>query len=503
MFLETKTRGPLELDDSNTTSDLVLVVDDEPSICWGFERLLGDQGHRVVSASSAEEGLEIAARLQPSLIVLDVRLPGRDGITALPEFLKAAPHARIVIMTAFGDLDTAVGAVRAGACEYLIKPFRLDDALRVCQQALELSRASSHSLHQKNLHQKNQLDQAGSIVGQSRAMQHAFRQIALLADSDLTVLITGETGTGKELVAEAIHRHSPRSRGPYLPIAPVAYNPDLIESELFGHVKGAFTGASDDRRGLFELADGGTLLLDEVGELPLAVQAKLLRVLESGQFTRIGDNKLRTVNVRFLAATNRDLRQAVAAGTFREDLLYRLNAAHIHLPPLRERPEDLLPLSLHFLQRMKYPGAEQAIDEQLLRMLGERQWRGNIREFRNAVEHAAVVARGRPLRWSDFPLEAETAAEKNASEKNVSETSELTAGPAPSILDESLQILVKQLLERQSNSVHDAFLQRVEPTLLRMVLAHTGNNKARAAEILGIHRGTLRERLRNYGLDDQ
>jgi two-component system, NtrC family, nitrogen regulation response regulator GlnG len=395
-----------------TARSLVLVIDDEPSICWGFERMLREEGHHVLTASSAEEGLKLAAEHQPALIVLDVRLPGQDGISALPEFLRTTNHAPVVVMTAFGDLETAVGAVRAGACDYLIKPFPLDNALQACRRALQRAPAMSPA----KVHPGVKRERSQAIIGQSAAMQHAFRQIALVADSDLSVLITGETGTGKELVAAAIHRHSQRSEAIYLPVAPVAFNPELIESELFGHVKGAFTGATTDRLGLFEQAEGGTILLDEIGELPLGIQAKLLRVLESGHISRVGDVRVRRVNVRILAATHCDLHQAVMRGTFRQDLFYRLNGVQIHLPPLRERVEDIPQLCEFFLRELEYPRVEHRLDERLLEQLSQRPWYGNIRELRNAVEHAAVLARGRQLRLEDFPPPQPQMGKSNATE---------------------------------------------------------------------------------------
>ncbi len=466
---------------------LVLVVDDEPSICWGFERMLREEGHQVLTASSAEEGLKLASEHQPALVVLDVRLPGQDGISALPEFLRAAKHAAVVVMTAFGDLETAVGAVRAGACDYLIKPFPLDSALQACRRALQ--RAPTMSAAKAPASTKRERSQA--IIGQSAAMQHAFRQIALVADSDLSVLITGETGTGKELVAAAIHRHSQRSESVYLPVAPVAFNPELIESELFGHVKGAFTGATFDKLGLFEQAEGGTILLDEIGELPLPIQAKLLRVLESGHISRVGEVRLRRANVRILAATHCDLHQAVARGTFRQDLYYRLNGVQIHLPPLRQRSEDIPKLCEFFLYELEYPGVENCMDAAVLQHLSERPWHGNIRELRNAVEHAAVLARGRRLRVDDFPPPQPN----------------MTRSDAPELppLEACIAAWAREAIANSATdktNLHEQLLQAVEPTLLGLVLEHTGQNKAKAADLLGIHRGTLRERLRNHGLDD-
>lgn len=477
----------------NQNAALVLVVDDEPSICWAFERMLGEQGHEVLTASSSEAGLEIAVDRKPDLVLLDVRLPKEDGITALPKFKQATGGSPVVVMTAFGDLETAVAAVKAGAEEYLIKPFALAEARRVCESALR-SLADAAITHAASTPENNKVraHRNDKIVGQSPAIQHAFRQIALVADSDLSVLITGETGTGKELVAAAIHRHSNRSKAVYLPISPVALNEDLIESELFGHVKGAFTGATDDRMGLFEKAEGGTVLLDEIGELPLNIQAKLLRVLEQGEYCRVGDVTTRHCNVRIIAATNCDLHNAVQSKTFREDLYYRLNGLHIHLPPLRSRPEDIKLLCSHFLSSLNSEAAKSTaincqISDALAAELAKRPWHGNIRELRNAVEHAAVIARGRNLAIEDFP--------------KVQPSTTNDSAPSVEPFEKSISRWIEERLsEPDATDLQLALNTAIEPILIRMVLQQTGDNRAKAAEVLGIHRGTLREKMRLYNL---
>ncbi len=462
--------------------DLVLVVDDEPSICWAFERLLASQGTSVVTASSAEEGLQLAAQHRPSMVLLDVRLPQEDGISALPKFIALTNGAPVVIMTAFGDLETAVAAVQQGASDYLIKPFKLEDATRVCNTNLRAARLAS-SCRINTL----RAEETPRIVGSSPAIQQVFRQIALVAQSDLSVLITGETGTGKELVAAAIHRHSHRADRPYLAIAPVALNADLIESELFGHVKGAFTGANDDRVGLFEQVQGGTVLLDEIGELPLGIQAKLLRVLEQGEYCRVGEMTPRRCDVRILAATNCDLSLAVSEKRFREDLFYRLNGMHIHLPPLRQRAEDIGPLCNYFLSKVS-DQSDQQLSNSLIEELSHRAWNGNVRELRNAIEHAAVLARGKPLQLTDFPTPAQAgeAGGSGGLEQAIRRWAE----------DEL------QKLPQDSKSLYAHFLAASEPALFQLAIEHASGNRAKAAELLGIHRGTLRERLRTYGISD-
>ncbi len=469
--------------ESFSLQPLVLVVDDEPSICWAFEKMLQQEGCRVISASSAEAGLDLARAQKPCLILLDVRLPQQDGITALPAFREATNGAPIVLMTAFGDLETALAAVREGASDYLIKPFSLEQAQRVCQRALE--RESTRSKQTVSMPSR---DCPQRLMGQSPAMQHAYRQIALVANSDLSVLITGETGTGKELVAAAIQQHSPRKNAPYIPISPAALSPELIESELFGHVQGAFTGAHANRAGLFERAEGGTILLDEIADLPLGAQVKLLRVLEQREYSPVGDITPRRCDVRILAATNSDLILAMHEGRFREDLLYRLNGLHIHLPPLRDRLEDLGPLCEYFLRCLQYQSDALAIDSQLLEQLAGRPWYGNVRELRNAVEHAVVFARGRKLSIHDFPPAQQR--------RSKTETVPLAS---------AINSWVRTALERNEypNGLMHELMNEVEPKILLAVLQSTDGNRVKASEILGIHRGTLREKIRLYNLADQ
>jgi two-component system, NtrC family, nitrogen regulation response regulator GlnG len=462
----------------------ILIVDDEPSICWGFQRLLRDEGITVLTAGTAEEGLRIAEESQPALIVLDVRLPGQDGLSAMPEFRRVTSDTPIVVITAFGDLETAVKAVHQGAADYLTKPFRIEEVWRVIKgvleknNALDTARTSVQSAPQPDV---------GSLVGSSPAMQQLYRQIAMVADSDLSVLITGETGTGKELIASAIHRHSHRREGPYLPIAPVALNPALIESELFGHVRGAFTGATQDREGLFALARGGTILLDEIGDLPVAVQVKLLRVLEQRQYTPVGDVRPRDCDVRILAATNIDLKAACQRGDFREDLYYRLAAVEIQAPSLRDHLEDIESLALHFLRRTG-AASHELLPIEVVNELKSRAWYGNVRELRNAIEHAAVLSRGRPIRIEHLPAPIP---------RRVEQSSNADIDLADVVRSWAQQALHSGTTENLS----DRFLKEVEPTLYEVALQARGGNRAAAADLLGIHRGTLRDRMRKYGMD--
>jgi two-component system nitrogen regulation response regulator GlnG len=463
----------------------ILIVDDEASICWAFREFLSDLGHDVTIAASAEEGLAIADRGGLDAVVLDVRLPGMDGLTAIDGFRERVGAAPIIVMTAFGNLETAVRAMEGGAFEYLVKPFGLDQAGAVLKRALEERKSRRRA-------ETTMPAASETLIGGSPAMQDLFKSIALVAPTDVPVLITGESGTGKELVARAIHRHSARRDGQFLPICLAALSPSLIERELFGHVQGSFTGASHDRKGLLELAHAGTVLLDEVGDIPPALQVKLLRAIEHREVTPVGDARPRPTNIRVIAATNRPLADLMAAGEFREDLYFRLSVFPIHLPPLRERREDIPGLAAHFLTQARLPDVVDAhLSKDVLEALQVRQWVGNVRELRNAIEHAAIIARGRPIRPEHLP-------------------------PAPAGGVEGGPPDIREIQERISrwtgsqirtgggeqveSPLYERFLELVEPSMLRAVLEQCRGNRASAAQMLGIHRATLRQKLRRYGI---
>jgi two-component system nitrogen regulation response regulator GlnG len=459
----------------------VLIVDDEPSICWGFRELLADEGYDVSVASSAEEALELADRAAPDAVVLDVRLPGRDGLSTIQDLRRRIGSAPIIVITAFGNLDTAVRALGEGAYDYLTKPFDLDQVSEVLRRALRRSPepAVSSAADDRPI-------EADTFIGNSPAMQAVFKQIALVAPSDVPVLITGESGTGKELVAQAIHRHSRRKYAPFLPTCLAALSPGLIESELFGHVRGAFTGAQQARQGLLELADGGTVFLDEIGDVPLPVQVKLLRAIEQREVTPVGDARARRTDLRVLAATNRPLGELVARGEFREDLFYRLGVFHIEIPPLRERIEDIPLLARSFLRAAD--GRVPTLSESALGELSSRPWPGNVRELRNAVERAALVARGWEIEADHLPPPSAIVAKTDRS--SAGELQRATADWG-----------AQQLDNRPADDLLERFLAIVEPPLLKAVLAHCGGNRAAAAKILGIHRATLRQKLTERGLN--
>jgi two-component system nitrogen regulation response regulator GlnG len=459
----------------------ILIIDDEEAVCWALQRTLTGEGYQVTVAASAEEGLDLARRQQPDVIVLDVRLPGMDGLTALSRLRAASADAPVIVVTAFGNLSTAVRAVEGGAFDYLAKPFDLDQALEAVARALQ-RRATQEPAPPPHE------SAAGTeeIVGHSPALQVVFKRIALVAPRDACVLITGESGTGKELVARAVHRHSPRRDRPFLPVHIAALNPSLVESELFGHVKGAFTGATQSRPGLLSLADGGTVFLDELADIPLAVQVKLLRVLEHNEVLPVGGNQSERLNVRILAATHQDLQRRVQENSFRHDLFFRLNVFQIHLPPLRERPEDIIPLAEHFLQRLEPRGLP--LLPQTAQYLLTLPWLGNVRELRNALEHAAILARGGPLLPEHFPDAAAGLGPANAEEQ--------LAASVRSWLTEK----IRQRRPQAPAGLYPDLLRCVEPTLLEEVMRRVQGNRWVAAQWLGLNRATVRKKLGMYDL---
>lgn len=454
----------------------LLVVDDEETIAWALCRLARDEGHQAELASSAEEALDLARRQAFDLVMLDVRLPGADGLSAMGELRRLQPQTPIVVMTAFGNLATAVAAVRNGAFDYLTKPFDVEQAAAVIRR-VGANRAAAVPA------QASPPETAEELLGASPAMQEVFKRIALAAPTSASVLITGESGTGKELVARAIHRHSACAAGPWVPINLAALNPSLIESELFGHTRGAFTGADQARSGLLELADGGTAFFDEAGDIPLAVQVKLLRALEQQEITPVGEARPRAARFRVIAATHRDMRKEVRAGNFRQDLFFRLAVFEIHVPPLRQRMEDLPLLAERFLRRLYPPGKAIALTAATLDELRRRAWPGNVRELKNAVEHAALLARSGTIDPEHLPPRTTLTADGQAG--------------ATAALTEAVRDWINDCLATDATptQLHQQLLDVVEPPLLQAVLARTGNNRVAAANMLGIHRATLRKKL--------
>lgn len=462
----------------------ILVVDDEPSICWGLKEILGGEGHNVSVASNGEDAVKLAREQCPDVVMMDVCLPGIDGVNALGQIRDLSPNPPpVVIMTAFGSLDVAVRSLTAGAFDYLPKPFDLDQAVDVVQRALNRAESITHATEQPLTSAK--------LLGRSPVMQRVFKEIALVAETDAAVLITGESGTGKELVADAIHANSKRRGGPFIPICLGALSPQLIESELFGHVKGAFTGADTPRLGLLQMADRGTVFLDEIGDVPLPIQVKLLRALERKEVTPVGDARPRPSDFRVVAATNRSLPELVAQGEFRADLFFRLSAFQLQLPPLRTRGDDITLLAEHFLRQVasRSPG----FSPECLQVLHTRTWPGNVRELRNSIEHAAILARQETVQPHHLPAP------------------QLADPGSPTQLSESSIVdFVTDWVKRRADSQgeltpaqwHDDMLSLIEPPLIRAALAAAGGHRAKAADLLGWHRGTLREKSRKYGIDE-
>ena len=460
----------------------ILIVDDEPAIGWSLRELLADEGHAVALATTVAEALAACRAKTPDTILLDVRLPGRDGISAIPDLRALAPRAPVIVMTAFGDLDTAVRTVTAGAFDYLVKPFDLEKVATVVARALADRAVEGATVTPQD-------DRAPRLVGTGPRMQEVFKQIALVANTDLPVLVTGAAGAGKELVARAIHANSERRDRPFVATSLAALAPGAIERELFGHA----------RPGLCELAAGGTLLLDEIDAAPMDVQAKLLRTLDSGAFTREGSAAPTATDVRVIAATDRDLAAATAAGTFRADLFERLRVLSIDVPPLAARPEDIEPLARHFLARhvarQPQPAATPALAADFLAALRGRAWPGNVRELKHAVEYAAVVARGGMLRPEHLPVPMATS--PTPTTPLAAATAALTAATK-----EWAAAARHEFGDLGEPDLHHRASTTLEAALLREVLAHTGGNRTAAAKLLGLDRATLRTKLRILGIDE-
>jgi two-component system response regulator AtoC len=460
----------------------ILVVDDEEAICFAFQRYFEPRGFRVSVAPTGAVGLAEYAKQPAEVVFLDVRLPDGDGLEVLSRLYERDPHARVVVITAHGSLETVTRAIRGRAFDYLVKPIDLDRAAELVSQALASRQVAGDEAASSA---PGRTDEA-SLVGRSAAIQEVYKSIGRVAESDAAVLILGETGTGKELVARAIHQHSRRRAGPFVAVNCGALPENLVESELFGYVRGAFTGAAAEKPGRFEAADGGTLFFDEVGELPPATQVKLLRFFDTQTVERLGSVQPLRLDVRILAATNCDLAEAMAASRFRQDLYYRLAVVQIALPPLSARTEDVLPLANHFLAQRTPAGLKPPIlSREAVAVLETYAWPGNVRELRNAVEHAAVVSGGGPILAAHLP-------------EAVRQGAAASAKAAPSDLDAAVAQFVSAV---GAGGSYREMLDRLEKALIVRALAEAGGNQSVAAERLGLHRNTLRNKLRDLGLD--
>ena len=463
----------------------VWVVDDDSSIRWVLERALNQAGIDNESFADGDQLLKRMASEQPDVIISDIRMPGTDGLQLLSILSERHPELPVIITTAHSDLDSAVASYQRGAFEYLPKPFDLDEVVAITERALAQAREKRGDQPEAGLLPQTE------IIGEAPAMQEVFRAIGRLAHSNITVLINGESGTGKELVARALHRHSPRAHNPFIALNMAAIPKDLLESELFGHEKGAFTGANTRRTGRFEQADGGTLFLDEIGDMPADTQTRLLRVLADGEFYRVGGHLPVHANVRIIAATHQDLEALVQRGDFREDLFHRLNVILIHIPKLSERREDIPRLMQYFLQRAaeELGGDTKILLPRTQEFLSNLDWPGNVRQLENTCRWLTVMASGREVHLRDLPPE-------------LGKTSPRTNTASPSDWRDQLsQWARNELLQGKEQILREA-LPAFEQVMIDVALQHTQGRKRDAAELLGWGRNTLTRKLKELGLSD-
>jgi two-component system nitrogen regulation response regulator GlnG len=464
-------------------SETVWIVDDDRSIRWVLEKALQQAGMTTQSFESADGVISRLSHHQPDVIISDIRMPGASGLELLARIREQHPRLPVIIMTAHSDLDSAVASYQGGAFEYLPKPFDVDEAVSL------VKRANLHAQEQQGLSVPVEQQRTPEIIGEAPAMQEVFRAIGRLSHSNITVLINGESGTGKELVAHALHRHSPRAGSPFIALNMAAIPKDLMESELFGHEKGAFTGAANQRRGRFEQADGGTLFLDEIGDMPADTQTRLLRVLSDGEFYRVGGHTPVKVDVRIIAATHQNLEILVQAGKFREDLFHRLNVIRIHIPRLSDRREDIPTLARHFLSRA---ALELAVEPKLLKSdtedyLRNLPWPGNVRQLENTCRWITVMASGREVHVTDLPPELLSQPQENAPASN---------------WEQALRQWADQALGRGQSSLLDTAVPAFERIMIETALKHTAGRRRDAAVLLGWGRNTLTRKIKELGMND-
>jgi len=456
----------------------ILIVDDEPNYLIVLSELLREERFEVFTAACGEEGLKVVKSTDLDLVITDMRMPGMDGMTLLKEIKSFNADLPVIMITAFGEVEPAVAAMQAGAFNYLTKPFNNDELVLNINKAVE-----HYSLLRENLRLRDEVQSRygfANMIGRNKRLLEIYRLIEKVAPTTTSVLISGESGTGKELVARAIHFNSPRQDAPFISINCAALPEALLESELFGHEKGAFTGAVTLRKGRFELADTGTIFLDEIGEMPLALQAKLLRAIQEKTFERVGGSKPITVDLRILAATNKDLKEEIDKGTFREDLYYRLNVLHIHLPPLRERIDDLPLLTAHFVAKFakNLNRPDLSISSEAQRFLATLPWEGNIRELENFIERAAILCTDDRIEMRDVqPDDGESAGDHAEWDGNID---------------------VEQLVS--SDTRLPDMLDAIEKKMIRAALEQADHIQTRAAESLGITKSLLQYKMKKYGL---
>ena len=487
----------------------VWIVDDDQSIRWVLEKALARAGISQRSFDHANDVINAldAGDPPPQVLISDIRMPGPSGLDLLARIKTLLPELPVIIMTAYSDLESAVAAFQGGAFEYLAKPFDIDQALALIQRAIAQSAKPTAAAAEEE-------PVLTEIQGQAPAMQEVFRAIGRLSNSSATVLITGESGSGKELVARALHRHSPRSKKPFIAINTAAIPKDLLESELFGHERGAFTGAATQRRGRFEEADGGTLFLDEIGDMPSELQTRLLRVLSDGHYYRVGGHQSIKSNVRVIAATHQNLEERVRQGLFREDLFHRLNVIRLRLPALRERREDIPDLAIHFLARSakELGGEPKQLTPAAMSFLASLPFPGNVRQLENLCHWLTVMAPGQTVDLNDLPPELRQ--EQGGSDKNelpaggVAAWAGLPAAGNYANWTEALADTVDDLLvnagtlSAEESGIHERLMQAFERTLILRALQHTGGRRIEAAQLLGIGRNTITRKIQELKLDE-
>jgi two-component system nitrogen regulation response regulator GlnG len=469
----------------------LLLIDDEEDVQYSFRRIFGAPEVELATASSGEEGLKLIPKFKPDLVLMDIRMGGINGLETLRRIRQMDSRLLVILMTAYGTTQMAIEAMKLGAYDYLLKPFDVLRLKDIVANALKAARDMKQVVSYQPLLESE--DYELGFVGGAESMQQVFKIIGQLAASDATALITGESGTGKELAARAIYHHSNRSQQPFLAVNCAAIPEQLLESELFGHERGAFTGATMQRIGKFEQCNKGTIFLDEIGDMTPATQTKILRVLQSGTFERVGGNAAIQADVRIIAATNKPLEQAVAARQFREDLFYRLNVVRIHIPPLRERRDDIPLLVNYFLKKVGHEqkNPPKSVATNVLRALEKYHWPGNVRELENAIRRAHVMAKGDAILLSDLPPEI----------TGQTPTSFNTAAPAAGdSTTTDAAALARQLFQWARRDPKLRVIPAIERELVIQALKETNNNQVHAAKLLGITRATLRKRIEKFGI---
>ena len=490
--------------------DKLLLIDDEADVQYSFRRIFDSPDLQLFTASSGEEGVQMIRRVKPDLVISDIRMAGITGLETLRRIRALDPRLPVILMTAYGTTQTAIEAMKLGAYDYLLKPFDVPRLKELVFQALKAAREARQAVTLQPMLEAE--DYEVGVIGRSEAMQSIFKLIGQVAATDATVLITGESGTGKELVARAIYHYSRRNELPFLAINCAAIAENLLESELFGHEKGAFTGATHQRIGKFEQCDGGTLFLDEIGDMSPATQTKILRVLQNGTFERVGGNETIQVDVRIIAATNKKLEEEVAHRQFREDLFYRLNVVRIQMPPLRDRKPDIRLLVDYFLRKLAGTGGKpKSIGPGTLEIMESYSWPGNVRELENVLRRATVVAKGQAILPSDLPAGIATPTPAPTTEAGSPTTpkpststqlsTEVSPPPSPASPQEmDVQELAQALFRFGRSDPKLKIIPAVERVLVIECLKETRGNQVQAARLLGITRATLRKRIEKFGI---